>query len=90
MYKLRFTESYQKRAEKFFKKHRDLITQYEKVLQLLCINPQHPSLRFHKLSGSMEGFSSVSVNLSYRLIIYFIVKDDIIVPVNIGSHDEVY
>ncbi len=90
MYKLRITESYQKRAKKFFQKHRDLIAQYEKVLQLLCINPQHPSLRLHKLSGSMEGFSSVSVNLSYRLIIYLIVKDDIIVPINIGSHDEVY
>lgn len=90
MYKLRFTESYQKRAKKFFQKHRDLMPQYEKVLQILCINPQHPSLRLHKLSGSMDGFSSVSINLSYRLTLYFIVKDDIIVPINIGSHDEVY
>ncbi len=90
MYKLVITESYQKRAKKFFNKHTGLIGQYEKVLQLICLNPHHPSLRLHKLSGDMAGLSSISINLSYRLIIHFIIKEDLIVPIDIGSHGDVY
>ncbi|PIZ76520.1 plasmid stabilization protein [Candidatus Peregrinibacteria bacterium CG_4_10_14_0_2_um_filter_38_24] len=90
MYKLVITESYQKRAKKFFEKHPKILEQYEKILKILCINPQHPSLRMHKLSGRLAELFSVSVTISYRLIIYFIIKDDQIVPVDIGSHDEVY
>lgn len=47
MYKLIFTESYEKRVRAFLKKHGNLKSQYEKTLQLLELNPYHPSLR-HK------------------------------------------
>lgn len=90
MYKLLITESYLKRAQKFFMKHPEIFNQYEKVLKILCINPQHPSLRFHKLSGNLKGLSSVSINISYRLILRFIIKDKRILLIDIGSHDEVY
>lgn len=90
MYKLIITESYQKRAKKFFAKHSEILKQYEKVLKLLCINPEHPSLRLHKLSGRLTGLSSVSINISYRIIIHFIIKDNQIIPIDVGSHDEVY
>lgn len=90
MYKLIITESYRKKAKKFFSKHPEVIKQYEKVLRLLCLNPKHPSLRLHKLSGKLEGLFSVSINISYRMLINFIIKDNQIVPIDIGSHDEVY
>ena len=90
MYKLVITESYQKRAKKFFAKHPEIIKQYERIIKILCINPLHPSLRLHKLSGRLADLSSVSINISYRLIIHFIIKDGQIIPVDIGSHDEVY
>lgn len=90
MYKLVITESYRKRAKKFFAKHPEILKQYEKILKILCVNPEHPSLRLHKLSGKFTGLSSVSINISYRLIIYFVIRDDKIVPIDIGSHDEVY
>lgn len=90
MYKLVITESYQKRAKKFFAKHQEILGQYEKILKILCINPQHPSLRMHKLSGKLSGLFSISITVSYRLIIHFIIKDDQIVPIDIGSHDDVY
>lgn len=90
MYDLVITESYQKRAKKFFSKHSNILGQYEKVLKLLCINPRHPSLRMHKLSGNLTGLFSVSINISYRVIISFIIKDNQIVPIDIGTHDEVY
>ncbi len=90
MYKLVITESYQRRAKKFFAKHPEILEQYEKILKILCLNPQHPSLRLHKLSGRLAGLSSVSINISYRLIIHFIIRDEQIIPIDIGSHDEVY
>lgn len=90
MYKLVITESYQKRAKKFFAKHPEILNQYEKILKILCSNPQHPSLRLHKLSGRLDALHSISINISYRLVIHFLLKDGQIVPVDIGSHDEVY
>lgn len=90
MYKLVITDSYRRKAKKFFSKHPDVLSQYEKVLKLLCINPQHPSLRLHKLSGKLEGLFSVSINISYRMLVNFVIRDHQIIPIDIGSHDEVY
>lgn len=90
MYEIRFTEGYEKRAIKFLKKHKDIYPQYEKTIELLEHNPHHPSLRLHKLQGKMSKFSSVSINMKYRVIIDFIIVDDVIVLVDIGSHDDVY
>ena len=85
-----YTDSYLKRAKKFFKKHPELIPQYEKTLKLLEINPSHPSLRLHKLQGKLSELYSVSINISYRICIDFIIEDDRIIPIDIGSHDEIY
>ncbi|MBI4235330.1 type II toxin-antitoxin system mRNA interferase toxin, RelE/StbE family [Candidatus Peregrinibacteria bacterium] len=90
MYELVITENYQRRAKKFFDKHQEILKQYEKILKILCLNPKHPALRLHKLSGRLIGLYSVSINISYRLIIHFIIKDKQIIPIDIGSHDEVY
>ncbi len=54
-YKLIYTDSYLKRATKIFKKHPDIVSQYEKTLKLLEINPEHPSLRLHQLKGKLKG-----------------------------------
>lgn len=90
MYKVIFTDSYNKRAKKFLKKHKDLINQYEKVLKLLELNPKHPSLRLHKLEGKLQDLHSVSINISYRITIEFIIENETIIPVNIGTHEDVY
>ena len=90
MAELIFTESYTRRAKKFIRKHPELISQYEKTLRLLEADPSHPSLRLHKLNGALEGLHSVSINISYRISLYFIIEKDVIVPVDIGSHDDVY
>jgi mRNA-degrading endonuclease YafQ of YafQ-DinJ toxin-antitoxin module len=88
--KILFTDSYNKRARTFLKKHPELLGQYEKTLKLLEINPYHPSLRLHKLQGRMPDLHSVSINISYRISIFFIIEDDRIVPVDIGTHEEIY
>lgn len=90
MYSLVFTESYTRRACRFLRKHPELRSPYEKTLQLLELNPFHPSLRLHKLKGRLSDLHSVSINLSYRITIEFLIEGRTIIPVAIGSHDEVY
>ena len=89
-YKLVFPESYIRRAGKFLKKHPEIHGQYRKVLELLELNPYHPSLRLHSLQGNLSGLSSVSINISYRIVLELIIDDDEILFINIGKHDQVY
>ncbi len=90
MYKLIFPFSYEEKVKKFLKKHPELLKQYSKTLQLLEINPYHPSLRLHQFkTSSFEGYS-VSINLSYRISMEFIVTEKEIILVNIGDHQDIY
>ena len=90
MPRLIFTESYIRRAKRFAKRHPELLGQYEKTLRLLETNPSHPSLRLHKLSGKLEDLYSVSINISYRITLEFLISEDTIIPIQVGSHDLVY
>jgi len=89
-YRLIFTEQYVKRAAHFLKRHPDLEKQYLKTLQLLELNPHHPSLRLHPLSGKLQALHAVSINLSYRITLELLIQDEQIIPVNVGDHDAVY
>ena len=89
-YALVFTASYNRRAARFLKKHPELKKQYLKTLQLLELNPFHPSLRLHALQGRLAGLHSVSINISYRITMEFLIEDNEIIPINVGTHDEVY
>ena len=64
--------------------------QYLKTLQLLEMNPHHPSLRLHPLSGRLQGLHSVSINLSYRITLELLIQDEEIIPVNVGGHAVAY
>lgn len=89
-YSLIFTETYDKRATRWLKKHPDLRLQYLKTLQLLEADPFHPSLRIHVPGGKLPGLHSVSINLSYRITMEFLIQHEQIIPVNVGDHDTVY
>ena len=84
-----FTAGCVRRARKFFRKHPDLLPQYEKCLHILAANPFHPSLRLHPLQGRLTGLYSLSITLSYRITIELLIEENEIVPVQIGTHDEV-
>jgi mRNA-degrading endonuclease YafQ of YafQ-DinJ toxin-antitoxin module len=89
-YTLIYPESYVRRARKFLKKHPELISQYRKTLNLLELDPFHTALRLHKLEGRMKGLSAVSINISYRIVLSFEIRDQQILLINVGNHDEVY
>lgn len=85
-----FTEQYNRKAARFLKRHPELRQQYLKTLQVLELNPAHPSLRLHALRGKLEGLHSVSINLSYRITLELLIQGGQIIPVNVGDHDAVY
>ena len=89
-YRLVFPDSYNRRASKFLRKHPEIHNQYRKTLELLELNPYHPSLRLHGLEGRHKGLHSVSINISYRIVIEFLITSDEILLVNIGEHGRVY
>jgi mRNA-degrading endonuclease YafQ of YafQ-DinJ toxin-antitoxin module len=89
-FQLVFTDDYMRRALRFLKRHPELKNHYAKTLALLEMNPHHPSLRLHALSGRLQGVHSVSINLSYRITLEMLIQDQQIIPLNVGDHDAVY
>ena len=89
-YRLVFTETYNRHALRWLKRHPDLRGQYLKTLQLLESNPFHASLRLHGLSGRLQGLHSISINLSYRITLELLIQDQDVILINIGDHDQLY
>ena len=89
-YKIVISNTYKKRVKKFLKKHPDMLKRYAKALAILEVDPFHPSLRLHKLKGNLNEYYSVSINLEYRVVIDFLVIDNEMILIAIGSHDNVY
>ena len=89
-YRLIYPESHIRRAGKFLAMHPEVFRQYRKTLELLELDPTHPSLRLHRLQGPLSDLASVSINLKYRIVIEFVVPEQDILLVNIGTHVKVY
>ena len=89
-YKIIVTDAYKKRVKKFLKRHPDMFNRYAKAMSIMEVDPFHPSLRLHKLKGNLNEYYSVSINMEYRVIIDFLVVDNEIIPIDIGSHNDVY
>ena len=89
-YKIIRSDEYFKKLKKFIRKHPDALEKYVKTIELLELDPFHPSLRLHKLQGKLNDYHSVSINMKYRIVIDFIFNEKEIIPIDIGTHDEVY
>lgn len=89
-YRLIYPESYIRKARKFLRKHPEVRGQYQKTLELLEVNPHHPSLRLHGLQGRLSGLSSVSINMSYRIVLEMVIRENDIILVDVGNHEQVY
>jgi len=89
-WQLVFTEQYVRRARRFLRRNPQVRAQYEKTLELLSLNPQHPSLRLHNLKGNLKHLQRVSINMHYRITIELLITEYEIILVNVGDHDSVY
>lgn len=83
-------DDYIRKERKFFKKRLHLVDKYGEILEKLKTDPFDSSLKTHKLKGELSEFYSCSLTYEYRIICVFLIQDETIVLVNIGSHDEVY
>jgi addiction module RelE/StbE family toxin len=73
------------------RKNPKLFTKIHKQLKLFIKNPQHPSLRLHKLEGKLRSSWSISVGTDYRILFYYSDrKNGEVVVYILGTHKEVY
>ena len=80
-----FKKAYQKKI----KNDDNLKKRFWKTMKLFSSNPFSKQLRTHKLTGTLRGLWAFSVDYNTRVIFFFL-KDDEILLIDIGSHDEVY
>ncbi|HNS65635.1 MAG TPA: type II toxin-antitoxin system RelE/ParE family toxin [Candidatus Woesebacteria bacterium] len=84
--KLRFTKTFDAEYAKLIRRNEPLKQKIKKQLELLLVNPNHPSLRLHKIQKS--NFKSISVDKSVRIL--FIFEKHCVTVFHIGKHEDVY
>ena len=90
MYNIKQTDTFEKKSIKFFKKHRDLVPRFKKIIEKLTDNPFENSLKTHKLKGNLSNSYACSLTYQYRIILTIEIKKEEIILVNIGTHNDVY
>lgn len=90
--KVLFSPKCFKQLQKIKKTDSSLFTKVKKQLMLFEQNPEHPSLRLHKLSGGQKVCWSISINMSYRLLFYYQSHKNkkSVIFFSFGTHDQVY
>ena len=85
---------FKKSFKRLIRKNPQLEAKILATLELLSKDPFTTSLKSHKLTGQLDGLWSCSVTYDCRIIFAFrkdsLTEDNLIVLVDIGSHDEVY
>ncbi|KKS84974.1 MAG: hypothetical protein UV59_C0012G0067 [Candidatus Gottesmanbacteria bacterium GW2011_GWA1_43_11] len=78
---------------KVFKKriagNEKLIRKFNLRLELFQQNPQHPLLHDHPLTGTKKGQRAFSITGDMR-VVYQQVSEDVILLLDIGTHNQVY
>lgn len=87
MKEIEFSPDFTKKIKQVRSKNQKLYTKIRKQLSLFQQDPQHPSLRTHKLSGKLQNTWSISIDMNYRMIYK---TNDSYYFFHIGIHDEVY
>jgi mRNA interferase YafQ len=94
MRSLVLTPKFRRAFRKFVKRNSDLQQRIEDMLKRMETDVFAPSLGTHKLSGELDGLQSCSCGYDCR-IVFSIEQDteadnEVIVLLDIGTHDEVY
>jgi len=84
--KIRLTKTFEKEFKKITRGNAALKQKISKQLSLVLENPQHPSLRLHKLKG--QEYWSLSVDMSLRVLL--LREAHFITVFHIGKHEDVY
>lgn len=88
MLRIETTPRFERRLTAFLKSHPDLRERTQTLIDRIAANPFDPRNKTHKLSGKLKEFWGADITWSYRVV--FLLNDECIMLVNVGSHDEVY
>lgn len=77
-----------KELKKIKNRDKQLSQKIEKQLILFQQNHSHPSLRVHKLTGSLSNCWSISIDMNIRML--YILNNNEAYFFDIGTHDQVY
>jgi addiction module RelE/StbE family toxin len=87
-------ETFVKAFKRTIKKHPNLKKDIEKALRLLVEDPFAAQLETHKLKGKLSGSWACKAGYDLRIVFDFVKsegqKEEDILLLEIGSHDEVY
>lgn len=88
MLRIETTPRFDWRLIAFIKAHPDLRERTMGLIERRAKNPLESRNKTHKLSGKLKEFWGADITWSYRIV--FLLGDESITLINIGSHDEVY
>jgi mRNA-degrading endonuclease YafQ of YafQ-DinJ toxin-antitoxin module len=87
--KVSWDQGFKRVYRKKVKNDAELKGRFWDAAKMFAIDPFHPRLRTHKLTGRLEGLWAFSVSFDCRVIFKFLSKTEILL-IDIGGHDEVY
>ena len=90
MFTLVVPDQFLKTANKFIKRHPDLRSQFEKIIEISIKDPLHPSLQLHSLKGKFKGLSAIRLTYKYRITLILQIEKKEIILIDIGSHNNIY
>lgn len=82
------TPRFEKRLKVFINSHPDLSKIVQKRMKEIANNHFSLNLKTHKLSGYLKDCFTSRITYNYRIV--FIVDEDELCFIDIGSHNEVY
>lgn len=94
MRKLSWDTSFRRAFKRHTRNNPALQSRIFQALDRLMEDPFHPALKTHKLSGQLKGLWACWVEYDCRIVFTFEpdhdVGEDMIVLIDLGTHDEVY
>ena len=94
MRKLAWDTSFRRAFKRHTRNNPTLQDRIFQVLDRLAEDPFYPTLKTHKLSGQLEGLWACWVEYDCRIVFAFEPDpdkgEDMIVLIDLGTHDEVY
>jgi mRNA-degrading endonuclease YafQ of YafQ-DinJ toxin-antitoxin module len=82
------TAAFTHAAEAFVQRHPENRARLAAILRDLESDPFQRRLRYHPLSGRLEGLQAVGTTHRHRLILRIEAKNQEIILLDIGSHEE--
>lgn len=91
MYTLIYTPNFKKKFKKIFKNNKRLVKSFSKTIEILSKDPFYSSLKTHKVANTLFGIAySSRITGDLRLLWNFTDKEEVILLLTVGNHDDVY